>query len=161
MCEAEIKKHLNFAKSYGRKMGLSWEQAEDLAQRYVIKKFIDKTGQRIEQAYVDFMRSEYGDLRTEVGKVKSYARLNSAELETAPGNILELQGPDPDVHLTKVLSSREFFIYIMFRQGFTGRQIGDMLGLSNGRIFQIKKAMLKKMAPVDLSKDLAVKWIEL
>lgn len=161
MCEAEIKKHLNFAKSYGRKMGLSREQAEDLAQRYVIKKFIDKTGQRIEQAYVDFMRSEYGDTRTEVGKVKSHARLSYAELETAPGNVLELQESDTDLHLTRVLSSREFFIFIMFRRGFTGRQIGDMLGLSNGRIFQIKKAMLKKMAPVDLSKDLAVKWIEL
>lgn len=165
MSDAEIKKHLKLAIQYGMKKRLNHEQAEDLAQRYVLKKFVDKKNQTLEQAYIDFTRSEFGDYRCKSGEMKSASRRKYADLDDyGLVSFDELEERDMKARLrrlTALLTPREFFIYTMFEEGFTGQQIGDMLGLSNGRIFQIKKVMLGKMIPAEIQKDLEIRWIEL
>lgn len=91
----DLRKLTRWAISYGRSQGLSIELAEDMAQNWLINKVIKKTGQSINHAYVDMMRSEYG--RGDHFKKNSYLELDEQHHGTY--NL-------PEIYVTDLSSAR-------------------------------------------------------
>lgn len=84
-----IKKSHSFALAYGVRRGLSIEDAEDLAQNYVMKKYVLKKAQRLAHCYVDFMRKVKGDPRKACWHSRPYASFDR-EMIVCPAYIAEL-----------------------------------------------------------------------
>lgn len=170
--DEDIRRSLRFARSFGLKRRLSDEQAEDLAQQYVIAKYVKKTGQNIEQAYVDFLRVEFGDQRTISGACKSKARRYSKDID---GDVE--RGTDPfrkydrysercytnenRERRLKLLTCREEYIVRQLNKSVNLTQIAKSLGITQGRVSQIKDIITQKMLVADLNKVLKVDWITL
>lgn len=146
---------------------MSEEQSEDLAQRWVIKVFVEQTGQRLEQAYVDFLRVEFGDTRTASGLAKSEARRTYTDIdERTNGGECTYSIDSRSCDYTrnrklKLVSYKESVIIGMIRQGLKMKQIGNRLGVSESRISQVCKEIKEKMKIADLSKNIQVNWITL
>lgn len=146
---------------------MSDEQSEDLAQRWVIKVFVEQTGQRLEQAYVDFLRVEFGDTRTASGLAKSEARRRCTDIdERTNGGECTYSIParscdDTRHRKLKLVSHKESAIIGMISQGLKMKEIGNRLGVSESRISQICKEIKEKMQIPDLSKNIQVNWITL
>lgn len=169
----DIRLALKRAMAYGKKRGLSTEQAEDLAQRWVITRFVNRSNQTLQQAYIDFLRIEFGDQRTFAGALKSMSK-RSGEGDTGRG--LEERAASPGENhryadrydrgnkrrkQLKLLNAKEAWIVEQIRLGFSTKEIGKFLGVSESRISQMKATITDKMAIVDLDKKIHVNWIVL
>jgi len=168
--DKKIRSATKRAVAYGKARGLSEEQSEDLAQRWVIKVFVERTGQRLEQAYVDFLRSEFGDTRTACGARKSADRLsnkgvsgNDSRREPVDGGHNRLCDGQSDERHRKLilLSARERAFISAIENGMTQNQIADWFNVTPSRISQIIAAITKKMQIANLEKSLEVQWIKL
>lgn len=168
----KIRVAISFARNFGQKRGLSFEQSEDLAQRWVIKKFVERTGQTIEQAYIDFLRFEFGDTRTTGGVIKSEARRTYKDIDTGFERRTDSHGDFDRFSIRydrrnkrkrqlKLISSKEYFILHQLARGKSIAEIADRFGVTNGRISQIKKQIADKMQIVEIQKPLTVNWITL
>ena len=166
--EKAIKSAIKRGIAYGKARGLSEEQSEDLAQRWVFKVFVEQTGQRLEQAYVDFLRVEFGDTRTASGLKKSKDRRSHRDIderidggECAYSFDTRLLSDDTRKRKLKLISYKESAILGFISQGLKMKQIGDKLGFSESRVSQICKEIKEKMQIADLSKNIIVNWITL
>lgn len=59
------------AKNYALRRGCKREEAEDFAQRFVMRRFVEGTRQVFAQTYVDWMRLEFGDSRAKWHKKRA------------------------------------------------------------------------------------------
>ncbi len=165
--EKKIKTSVKRAIAYGKARGLSDEQSEDLAQRWVIKVFVEQTGQRLEQAYVDFLRVEFGDTRNASGLAKSEGRRKCADIDQRTNGgestyrIDSKPCDDTRNRKLKLVSYKDSAIIGMISQGLTMKQIGNRLGVSESRVSQLCKEIKEKMQIADLSKNIKVNWITL
>lgn len=151
--------------SYAKARGLSQEQSEDLAQRWVIEVFVKETGQRLEQAYIDFLRFEFGDTRTIGGARKSKdRRYNEGLTRDALGRAeahRECDRHDRDERRFKLLNTKQYTIVKMLLSGLSQREIGEIFGVSKGRICQQINKIIAKTQTVDLDKEIQIDWITL
>lgn len=164
--DRQIRSSTAFAISFGKKKNLSVEQSEDLAQRYVIKKYVDKTGQSIEQCYTDFLRSEYGSYRTKNGLLKSAQRHRSEDhcqdqFYDPIDDLEKREGYQKIKRLLALLTNQEHYIFTRMIRGHSQREIGIDLNLSEARISQLKTVIADKLAVADLDKKICVDWITL
>jgi DNA-binding CsgD family transcriptional regulator len=165
--EKSIKSAIERGIAYGKARGLSNEQSEDLAQRWVIKVFVEQTGQRLEQAYVDFLRFEFGDTRAASGLAKSKARRTYTDVSDRTNgreftySVDSGSCYDTRNYKLKLISYKESAILGLISQGLKMKQIGNKLGVTESRVSQICKEIKEKVQIADLSKNIIVNWITL
>lgn len=135
--DRKIKKLRNQAISYGLKRGLSFEEAEDMAQIFLLKQCIKKTRQRFDQCFIDFIRKKLGDSRCQ------YKKEGSPQLDLT-FNANDPLLPDEIIikkehtkNILKLLNTRQkkviFYILKYRGQEFAARK----LGVTSNRINQI------------------------
>lgn len=168
----QIKNAILFARNFGQKRGLSFEQSEDLAQRWVIKKYVERTGQTLEQAYVDFLRFEFGDTRNNSGAIKSEARRTYKDIDRGFETRTYSHGDfdrfsrgfdrsNKRRKQLKLISLKESFVLSELSKGKSITDIANRLGVTDARISQIKKQIADKMRIVNIEKPLCIDWITL
>ena len=170
MSDEKIRSAIKRGVAYGKARGLSEEHAEDLAQRWVINVYVSQTGQSLQQAFIDFLRSEFGDTRTTCGARKSADRLsnpgvsaNDSGGEPADGGFDRFCDDKYGLRQKQMylLTAQEIAIIHAIEKGMQVTQIADYLGVTCARISQRLSQMRKKMQIANLEKKLEVQWIKL
>lgn len=168
MMDEQIKKDLRIAKAFGRSKGLSFEQVEDFSQEYIIAKYVKKWNQTIVQTWVDFLRNEFGQWRSECGKLKSAARRTAVELEPHLVNKDDDENDTSEIsrnsELEKVyalITAEEECILKLRLNGRQVKEIANIFEVSAGRISQRIDEITRKLQTVSLEKPLHVDWISL
>jgi len=131
-----------WAISYGRSRGLSIELAEDMAQNWLINKVIKKTGQSINHAYVDIMRSEYG--RGDHFKKHAYLELDEqhhGSYQTPEIYLTDLSSE----RLKKRLGKKNFRCLQLMAMQTHWRERVKKLKLNEFTLFHMQKEIRKEM----------------
>lgn len=147
MDEKTFKKIFKEALIYGVKRGLADEQSEDFAQRFILSRYIKRTDQKLHEAFIDFMRFEYGDVRRSKGLTSSIARKTSLEINDDLLGSYDfcLDSLSLKRLFEKSLSETDLFIIEMKIAGYTLKEIGNELNISYGRVHQRLKAIKAKI----------------
>lgn len=137
-----------------------------MAQRWVIKVFVERTGQSLRQAYVDFLRQQFGDPRTVSGFKKSIARRTSRNFDNRIDGREPTYGEhtgscDDRLKKMRLITCRESQIISLTSKGYKMKEIANFMCLSQGRVNQMKKEIKEKMRIPDMSKVFEVNWITL
>lgn len=135
--DIEIKKLRNQAISYALKRGLSFEEAEDMAQIYLLKQCIKKNKQRFDQCFIDFIRKKRGDSRCQYKKEGSPQldlTFNSNDPLLPDEVIIKKQHTKNILKLLNTRQKKVIFYILKYRgQEFAARK----LGVTSNRINQI------------------------
>lgn len=168
----KIRTTLSIARAYGRARGLSEEQCEDLAQTYVIGKYVRGTRQSLAQAYVDFLRFELGDTRTPNGIAKSKALRTYESIDCGLDRRTETHGSNDRLgsrhdrredyeRRLRLVSLDDSYLLSLLSKGWTQEQIAEEFGVSGPRISQRVSEIKAKLEQVDLDRVLEVEWVTL
>lgn len=147
--DSEIRKFIRRAKSYVYKRGRH-ELADDFSQEAVIALI---TGRKatIPQLYVDFLRKEYGDLRSPHGRARSSSLLYGTSLDqpaseddaTLLHELVPSHGGDSgpvgiDWRHRVTFRGRDALIAeLRYDEGMSEKDIADILGVTESRVCQI------------------------
>jgi len=131
-----FKKIFKEALIYGAKRGLTDEQSEDFAQRFILSRYVKRTDQNLYEAFVDFLRSEYGDTRI----LKGFSRAKGMKTSFQP--IDDLLGSyefcpaliSLKIFFEKNLSESDRLIIEMKIAGCTLKEIADKMNISYGAV---------------------------
>jgi predicted DNA-binding protein (UPF0251 family) len=166
--DEKIRLSFKRAIAYGKARGLSMEQSEDLAQRWVVKVFVERTGQRLEQAYTDFLRFEFGDTRTISGLAKSEGRRKHKDIDerTIGGEPPYSQdigfGDDTRKRKLILLNYKEICILDLLQSGMQQVDIAERLSVTESRVSQMVAAIKDKLSVFDVEiKPFEIDWITL
>lgn len=163
----QYRRETALATAYARSRGLSAERAEDFAQDWAIKKFVKSTKQSFAQAYIDFLRVEFGNTRSASGSKKS----NDRRYTDAPSEYVERRADtsgegfgyskrDLEKRLA-LLDQTEYYVTKRLLDGAAQHDVAKDLGLTASRIYQIMRDVKEKTQVADLSKEFEVDWITL
>ena len=145
MDKLTYKKLFSQAIAYALKRGNSWEQAEDFAQRFILARYVVRNDQKINEAYIDYLRHEYGNLRHSGLKNKSIK--NTYELnEDIIGDSLDTDLIFLKIEAQRKLTGKEIKILAMRLKGEKLIDIAKHLGLTMGRIHQKIEQIKKKLS---------------
>jgi len=166
--QAMRKSAMGFAR---KKALLTDEQIEDFAQEFCLRNFTSKQAfVMLSTAYVDFLSKEFGNHRTITGTIKSKSRFQDSDLsETiedlaadrlAVDDVIAEQERRSYVHA--LLNNHDYTVYRMLACGFSEKEVGSVLGVTEGRISQIKTSLVRKCQTLPKpNTELQVDWITL
>jgi predicted DNA-binding protein YlxM (UPF0122 family) len=158
MTQEEILKFQKRAKHVAIKRGYP-ECAEDFAQEIFIA-FARGWHSTIDQLFIEYLRSEYGNSRTRRGHERRLAKGRTISLDSPIGeeesgthyhDIIGNPEPDPrDVEVNRgyafLFTGREAYIYeSYFNEQLSEKRIADELSLTESRICQILGSMKKRI----------------
>lgn len=134
-------------KNLGLKRGLSLEQSEDFAQRFILQRYVARTDQKTNEAFIDYIRHEYGDSRYEGGVLKGVALRTYLEIDDKTMGFAS-QMPefvDLSLDLQRILTPRQYRLVVMRFLGYGFAEIGRALGISAPRAFQRLEIIRRKI----------------
>ena len=147
-------------KKYGKRKGLSEEQAEDYASEAFIRLFQGRKA-TIEQLLIDFKRKEFGNSRSKYFRFRESKTVD--ELETIGRLDLPCSGVEPcsdetgrdDLHNGFCPTGRGGLIWELVHDcGFEALEIATWYGISQSRISQILRKVKKEFESHVLLNDL-------
>lgn len=188
--EERLKISMQRAKRYAEHKGYQ-HLSDDFAQEVAIKRF-KGTKQTIEQSFIDFLKREYGDTTNPTGAKRASERHGRRPPKDDSSRELQVDVADPrslpGFRTDERAGAFDFVSRIPFRfkykhledvffclcREMSGREIADVLGVSEFRICQLTKEvrkLVKETRDLEVLKDeyrlykkksqLFISWIEI
>lgn len=119
------------AKAYGLWRGMLPEDADELAQEFCIAMH---KGWRatLKQTYTDFMRNNYGSMRTRAGKLRAASRQSTVPLFDCD----EVVYPDKTLELLGSLTPKQMEVFDLAYLGNSTEQIARLMKTTMSNIYR-------------------------
>lgn len=146
MTNEEILKIAKRAKNVAIKRGYP-ELADDFSQEIVVHYLSGKgRHQTVDQFFIDYLRSRYGDSRNGRNRVGNAAERNYIELDEVR-NLADHSGDDKsDRNSAHYFTGKELTLYhLYFEEQMREAHIGALFGVTESRISQMLNPMKKKI----------------
>lgn len=114
---------------------------DDCVQECLLSFWKNGKGQTVDQAVVDFLRTQSG----RKGDVNYEVRLNLQNAVEIPESLSSNQNFNIEIDITEGLDGRLKYICEKYSEGYTFREIAVSLGVTESRISQLFKDFSEKM----------------
>jgi DNA-directed RNA polymerase specialized sigma24 family protein len=130
------------------------DMEDDCVQECLLKFWQNGKGQTVDQAVIDFLRTQSGR-KGEPGYEAKLSLQNAVELPDS----LSYESKAVEINVTDDLDGRMKYICDLYCEGYTFREISVYLGVTESRVSQMFKDFSEKMQIILLLPKETRKWV--